>query len=137
MANFTDYAEAKIINVWLRVEAAYKPAAIYVGLWTTTLVDASTGSSGTEVSGGSYARVQMTQADATWDAPTTGGDTENTSSIDFPTATAAWGTVTDVGICDASSAGNMLFYKALDTSKVVGDGDTISFVAGALDIVIA
>lgn len=44
----------------------YSPPAIYVGLFTAAPTDAG---GGTEASGGSYARVQMTQADATWSAP--------------------------------------------------------------------
>lgn len=138
MSNFTNYSEDIIINSWLRSTAAYKPSAIYIGLWTTTLTDASTGSSGTEVSGGSYAREQVAQADGSWDA-TVGGDghTQNTSAIVFTTATANWGTITDVGICDAASAGNMLFYGALSASKIVNNGDTFQFNAGDLDITLA
>ena len=138
MANFSNYAEDAIINSWLRVQAAYKPAAIYIGLWTTTLTDASTGSSGTEVSGGGYAREQVVQADANWDA-TAGGDghTANTLDIEFTTATASWGTVTDVMVVDASSAGNSLFWGALTSSKTVDIDDTFKFAAGDLDITIA
>ena len=138
MSAFTNFAEDKIINVWLRVEATYKPAAIHIGLWTTTLTDASTGSSGTEVSGGSYAREEVAQADASWDA-TAGGDghTQNTSDITFTTASGNWGTITDVGILDAATTGNMLFYGALSASKVVNSGDTFKFNAGDLDVTIA
>jgi len=138
MSEFSNFAEDKIINVWLRVEATYKPAAIYIGLWTATLTDASTGITAGEVSGGAYARVQMTQADATWDA-TVGGDghTQNTAAITFPTATANWGTITDVAVLDAATGGNILFYSPLDASRVVNNGDTFRFNAGALDITIA
>src|SRR2546430_1282707 len=41
----------------------YSPPAIYIGLFTAAPTDAG---GGTEATGGSYARVQMTQADATW-----------------------------------------------------------------------
>jgi hypothetical protein len=137
MSEFTDFGEEKILSGWFRTLAAYKPTGIYFGLWTTTLVDASTGSSGTEASGGSYARVQVTQLDANWNAPGTSGLIDNVNDITFATATASWGTITDVGICDASSAGNMLMYTALDVSKLVSNGDTFKFAAGALDIIVA
>jgi hypothetical protein len=44
---------------------AYTPAAVWVGLFTAAPTDAG---GGTEATGGSYARVQLTQADATWAA---------------------------------------------------------------------
>lgn len=138
MANFSNFSEDTIINVWLRVQAAYKPPAIYIGLWTTTLTDASTGSSGTEVTGGAYARQQVAQADNEWDASSGGdGHTQNSMEIAFPTATASWGTVTDVMVVDASSAGNSIFFGALTSSKTVDTDDTFKFAIGDLDITIA
>jgi hypothetical protein len=35
---------------------------------------------------------------------------------------------------DASTAGNMLFYGALDNARNIGQNDTPSFADGALDI---
>ncbi len=138
MSAFSDFSEDTIINVWLRVQATYKPPGIYIGLWTATLTDASTGSTASEVSGGAYAREQVVQADANWDA-TVGGDghTQNSLAITFTTATAGWGTVTDVMIVDASSTGNSIFYGALTTSKTVDIDDTFEFAIGDLDITIA
>jgi hypothetical protein len=138
MSAFSDFSEDTIINVWLRVQATYKPAGIWIGLWTATLDDASTGSTASEVSGGGYGREQVVQADANWDA-TVGGDghTQNTLPITFTTATAAWGTVTDVMIVDASSTGNSIFYGALTSPKVVDTDDTFEFAIGDLDITIA
>ena len=138
MSQFSSYAEDAIINSWLRTQAAYKPAAIYIGLWTATLDDASDGDTAGECSGGSYAREQVTQADANWDV-TVGGDghTANTLDIEFTTATAGWGTVTDVAVLDAASSGEILFYGALTASKTVNNGDTFKFNAGDLEITIA
>jgi len=138
MSAFSNFSEDTIINVWLRVQTTYKPPAIYIGLWTATLTDASTGSTASEVSGGAYAREQVVQADANWDA-TAGGDghTQNSLAITFTTATASWGTVTDVMVVDASSAGNSIFYGALTSSKVVDTDDTFEFAIGDLDITIA
>ena len=133
--NKSDYLEAQILNLIFRTQVAWKPAAIYIGLWTATLTDASTGATAGEVSGGSYARVQVTQLDANWNAPGVGGLIDNVAAITFPTATAGWGTVTDVAIVDsASGAGNILYYGALTASKIVNSGDTFRFSAGDLDI---
>ncbi len=131
MAGMTDYLETLILNLIFRTQAATKPAAIYVGLFTATPSDTG---GGTEVTGGSYARVAVTQADAQWNAPTVGGLTDNVNDITFPAATGSWGTVTHVGIFDASTSGNLLMWAALTASKVVASGDVFKFSAGALDI---
>ena len=75
------------------------------------------------------------QLDANWNAPGVGGLIDNVAEIAFTTATAGWGTVTDVAIVDtASGAGNILYYGALTASKVVNSGDTFKFNAGDLDV---
>jgi hypothetical protein len=136
--NMSDYLEAQLLNLIFRTQVAWKPSAIYIALWTATLNDASTGVTAGEVSGGSYARQQVTQLDANWNAPGTGGLIDNVNAITFPTATGSWGTITDVAIIDSSSgAGNILFYGPLTASKVVGSGDTFKFNAGDLDITLS
>ena len=53
----------------------------------------------------------------------------NTAAIEYPTATADYGTVVAVGILDAASSGNLLAYANLTTSKVVSSGDVFRFNA--------
>ena len=128
-AVISNYLENKIIDHVLRNTAYTTPGAqVWVALYTTDPTEADTG---TEVTGGSYARVQVTA----WDAPAARA-TANTNAIAFPQATVAWGTVTHVGIRDASAAGNLLFYGALTASKVVGVGGNFSITAGDLDAVL-
>lgn len=128
MAEFTDYAENKILNLMRNVAWAQFPA--YVALFTAAPSDAG---GGTEVSGGSYARQLAGLSEATG----SGGTTSNASDITFPTATAAWGTVTHVALMDAESGGNMIMHSALDVEKAVGDGDTFKINAGELDVTVA
>jgi len=104
-----------------------------VGLWTASLSDSSTGSTAGEPSGGSYARVSVTNNSSNFDAAS-GGATANTNLITFPMATASWGTVTYVGICDASTGGNLIAYADLGTSISVAQYDTVIFKPGDLDI---
>lgn len=100
----------------------------YVGLFTAAPTDAG---GGTEVSGGSYARVATTGA--TWNAASGNpASATNAATITFPTASASWGTVTHFGEFDAATAGNLLRWGALTTSKTIGSGDTASFAAGSL-----
>lgn len=140
MANMTDYLEGQIRAHCFRTASFTKPAALWIRLWldTATINDASTGSTAGEVSGGAYAAVQRDPLDANWTAPdTTGGLTDNAADITFTTATANWGIVRYVGICDAATAGNMLFWGQLTADKTVNNGDTFKFATGALDITFA
>ncbi len=124
MAGKSDFLENEILDHILR-NSSYTPAAtIYVGLYTTAPTDAG---GGTEVSGGSYARTSVTFSAAS------GGAVTNSGDVVFPTATANWGSVLAVGLFDASSAGNMLYWTTI-SSTAVNNGDTVKFVAGDLDV---
>jgi hypothetical protein len=138
MSAATNFLENLLLNATFRSTAAYKPAAIYVGL-LTAVTDAEAGTV-TEVSGGSYARQQITQADGSWNAPTNSGGAQmisNVAAVNFPTATANWGTITHVGIYDAASSGNLLMVLALSTSKTINTSDTFTIPASQLQITAA
>src|SRR5690349_8798175 len=121
----SDYLENKLLDHQVG-KTSYTMPTVYVGLFTAAPSDSG---GGTEVSGGSYARKSTAGAD--WNAAS-GGSTTNANAITFVTATGSWGTVTHWGLFDASSAGNLLRWAALGTSKTIGNGDTASFAAGAL-----
>lgn len=121
--NLTNYAEAKLLDHVLGKTSYTKPTT-YVGLFTAAPGEAG---GGTEVTGGSYARVALSTNAAS------SGVADNDVAITFTAASADWGTVTYVGIFDASSAGNLLMYAALSASKTISSGDQLSFAAGALD----
>jgi hypothetical protein len=99
-----------------------------VGLYTTDPTDANTG---TEVSGGSYARVAVTFA-----APSNGVTTNN-ADVTFTQATASWGTVGWIGILDASSSGNLLYHTPLDVAKTIDSGDIFKIATGSLSVTLA
>jgi hypothetical protein len=63
-----------------------------------------------------------------------GGAIDNTSAVEFPTATGSWGTITHTAVLDAASSGNMLAENALTASKAIGSGDVFRFQAGEFDI---
>ena len=150
MAAMSDFMENKLIDWLFRAQAigitgasaaaGTGPSTLYVGLFTANPTDSG---GGTEVSGGSYARVSVTSSLANWagtqaaastTASTgTSGTTSNNNAITFPAPTGNWGTVTGVGIFDASSGGNLLIWSALTTNKTVNNGDAApSFAAAAL-----
>lgn len=127
MAGFTDYSEDLVLDWLLTAGAATRPTAWYVALYTVAPTDTG---GGTEVSGGSYVREAITFS-VSGTSPATA---TNSADIEFPEATANWGTVVAAGVFDASTGGNLLAYSNLTTSKAVSTGDVLRFNAGALDI---
>ena len=125
MSNFLENA---LINATLRATTYTSVATVYVSLWTSDPTDAG---SGTEVSGGSYARTAVT-----FGAPANGVTTNN-ADVTFPTATASWGTVGWIGINDASTSGNLLYHTALDTAKAIDSGDIFKIASGNLSVTLA
>jgi hypothetical protein len=128
MAEMSNYLENALINATLRNTSYTSPATVYVGLYTTDPTDANTG---TEVSGGSYARTAVT-----FGAPSNGVST-NSAAVEFPQATGSWGTVGWIGILDASTSGNLLYHTALDTSKTIENGDIFKIAIGSLSVTLA
>ena len=139
---FTDYFENKLVDWMVRGQAYTPPASLYLGLDTVACTEAG---GGTEVTGGSYARVAYTSSLANWAGTQgagttvassgTSGTTSNNAVATFPAPTASWGTVVSFRIWDASTAGNALICQALTTSKTINNGDAApSFAAGSLTI---
>ncbi len=128
MAEFSNYLEDALINATLRNTSYTSPTTVYVGLYTTDPTDANTG---TEVSGGSYARTAVT-----FGAPSN-GVTTNSAAVEFPQATASWGTIGWIGILDASTSGNLLYHTALDTSKTIDNGDIFKISTGSLSVTLS
>jgi hypothetical protein len=126
--SMSDYLENAILNAVLRNTAYTSPSQVYIALFTSDPTDAGTG---TEVTGGGYARQQIT-----FNAPSNGQVT-NSADILFPVATASWGTVTHIGIYDASTGGNLLFHGALTTSKTISTDDQLKIAAGDITITLA
>jgi len=128
MAEMSNYLENALINVTLRNTAYTTPTTVYLALYTTDPTDADTG---TEVSGGSYARQSIT-----FGAPSNGVST-NSAAIEFPQATGSWGTVAYIGIRDALTTGNLLYHTPLDVSKVIATGDIFKIAIGSLSVTLA
>ena len=135
MSAASDYLENQLILHLFRTGSFTKPTVLGVALFTAAPSDSG---GGTEVTGGSYARVNVPPLDANWAATSgTNGTTSNVAAINFGTASASWGTVTHYGIFDATSGGNLLVHGALTASKTVGSGDAFQISAGGLVITVA
>ena len=130
MAALSDHAEALLLDWLMTNGTATRPTAWYVGLFTAAPSDAG---GGTEVSTGGYSRQSVT-FDA---ASSPGGTTSNSGAVSFTASGADYGTVTHIGIFDASTSGNLLWHGALTASKTVADGDTLEFSVGNIDLTLA
>lgn len=140
MAAMSDILENALID-WLFRGQAFSlagatagagtgPTNWYFGLYTANPSDTG---GGTEVSGGSYARVSVASTLANWAGTQsagsttassgTGGTTSNNGTVTFPAPTANWGTITGMALFSASSGGSMLVWSALTTNKTVNNGD--------------
>jgi hypothetical protein len=127
----SNYLEDRVLNHVLRVTSFSQPAGLWLALFTGTAGENLESNIITnEVSGGSYARRSITFAAAV------NGVSANSASIEFPVATAAWGTITHVAILDSSSlgSGNVLFWGALGTPKTIGNTDLFQIGATHLTV---
>jgi len=130
MAALSDHAEKLILDWMMTAGTATRPTAWYVALYTAAPSDAG---GGTELTGSGYAREAVAFAAATSGA----GTTSNTGAVIFTADGGDWGSVTHMGIHDASSGGNLIWHGALAAAKTVADGDTLEFAVGNIDLTVA
>ena len=123
--SFSNYLETEILDHVFAGAAYTAPTTKYLALFTA-VADGEAGSV-TEVSGGGYARQTVAFT-------TSGNTTSNNAAVEYPTATANYGTVTHVGVYDASSSGNLMAYAALSSNKTIETGDVFRVPSGDLDI---
>lgn len=130
MGGLSDYGEGKVLDHVFGLSSYTAPTNLYVALYTAAPDDTG---GGTEVSGNAYARVQVTNSSSSWSRSS--NVVSNVGAITFPTPTpSAWGTITHVGLFDASSAGNLIVWDALTTPLVTASGTAPNFPIGDLTI---
>lgn len=125
----SDYLSNRWIDLVWRAQTYAFPTAMHARLFTSAPTNAG---GGTEVSGGSYARASISSTLAAWSGTQgpgtttastgTGGRISNNGALVFPAPTGVWGVVTHMGLNDAASGGNLLFWRALTVPKTVNAG---------------
>jgi hypothetical protein len=124
MPGKSNYLENKVLNDNL------PNGTTYLALLTSaTVPDFETGTSGTEVTGGAYARQAIPFA-----TPATTGSKSNSGDITFPVATASWGLVRYFEIRDASTGGNLLYGGQFTSDKQIDADDQLKITTGSLTI---
>jgi hypothetical protein len=134
MSAASDYLENKLLDHVLKYSTASytAPSTVYVALFTaSTGLETNSPSAEISTSGTAYGRQSITFATAS------GGSSASNATVTFTAATANWGTISHVAIMDASTAGNVLFYGAVTTSKTIETGDTFQISSGNLTITLA
>ena len=125
MAEFSDYLENKVLDHVLRNTSYTSPTTVFVGLYTSNPTDTN---SGTDVTGGSYARQALSVTTAS------AGIVTSSADVTFPQCTASWGSVGFIGILDAVTSGNLLMHTALTTAKTIDSGDILKITTGNLTV---
>jgi len=119
--------ETHTLKYLLTSDSVTRPTAWFCALCTSDPTDSALG---TEVSGGGYARQAVTFT-------VSGNNASNTAAIEFPEATAGYGTVQAVMIMPASSGGSasdMIAHAQLAVDKQINTGDIFRIPIGDLDI---
>lgn len=102
-------------------------ANLYIGLSTASPGDDGAGIA--EPSGNGYARLAIPRTSAYWTI-NADGTIENKIDFNFPVATGAWGTLTDMFISEAASGGDYILYNSLTASVSPVAGQRVIIPAG-------
>jgi hypothetical protein len=129
MSALSDFLENKVLDQLFGATAYTAPATLHFALFTTAPSDSG---GGVEVSGNAYTRAAFSNTTSNWPSAT-GGSKSNNAQITFPAATGSWGSVVGIGIFDAASGGNLLFWTTIPSRSVVS-GDVPRFAAGGVTI---
>ncbi len=130
----SDYLENKLLDHVLGNTAYTQPAALYMALYTSDS-GLETGTPTDEIDAGGYKRINVTTLGGYTAA--SGGSSHNEEDMEFPTATADWGTVTHLALMDAVTGGNVLIWAPLVAAREVIAGDSVRLRADSHTITIS
>ena len=131
MPGKSDYAEGAMLQQWLGAASGFVvPANVYVGLYSAAPSDAG---GGTELTGSGYARVAVPNNSANW--VESSGKIQNANQIVYAAATANWLAAVAVGLFDALTGGNMLFFVPLTPSVTILQNAKMTIPVSALQFV--
>lgn len=119
-SGMTNYFETETLEWAVTTNAVTRPTVWYVALFSA---DPGEAGGGTELTGNGYARQSV-------DFTVVGDTADNDAIVTFTASGGAWSDVTAVGITDASSGGNLLYYDDAVSVTGIADGDSVEFAAG-------
>lgn len=124
--SMTNYLEDKVLNHIAKKATYTAPTKLYLALFTE-LIDGEEGTA-VEVQADSYSRAAISFATAV------DGVLMSDTDTNFPVAEEEWGTITAVGVYDALTNGNMLFYTTLASEQNIVIDNQLIFKTGKLTI---
>jgi len=126
----SNYLEAKLLDHVLGAAVYTPPSIVYAALYSVAPDDTG---GGTEISGNGYARVPVNNDLINW--PLASGTTTKVNGVyfTFPAATASWGTIAAIGIFDAATSGNLLYWADI-TSATVNTSDIVRIAPSGITI---
>jgi hypothetical protein len=128
MSAISNYLENALLNATLTNTTYTSPASVYLGLFTSNPTDSN---AGTELSAPSYTRQVVSFGAAS------SGSSSNVSAISYDQATTDWGTIGWVGLYDAATSGNLLYYGALDTATTIDINEIFVIPIGNLTVTLS
>lgn len=142
--HLSNYLENKIVDWLLRGQSFSFPTTHYLALFSANPSDTG---GGTEITGNNYSRTSIAASLSNWSGTQgagttvassgTSGQVSNNVAVNLPVpGPSGWGTVTGMGLFDASSSGNLLMWGALTTNRSVAAGDDFFFSPGELILAI-
>lgn len=133
MGTTTDYLETRLLDHASGQAAYTHPAQLYVGLILNSGLPQKNGTH-TEVTGGGtpYARLAVNFTAAV--AGVDGATADNTALLSWTPSGENWGDIGAIGLFDAVSAGNLLWFSNLTAVETLNDGDTLELPIGIIDL---
>ncbi|MFK7692853.1 hypothetical protein [Paenibacillus sp. HJGM_3] len=141
MLTLSNWLSDSLLNLAFRNTAWTPPSTVYLALYTSNPTAADTG---TEVSGGAYARIAIPfaapvgQSFNLYDIKTGVAETvtrrtlKSNAELVFAVATAPWGLITHVGIRTALTAGNLMYFGAVNNPRTIETGDRMRVAADSI-----
>lgn len=117
----------KLANATVANVAYTSPGNVYTALYS---VAPTANTSGTEITGNGYSR-QLT----TFGTPAN-GVISSSANVSFSCTGNAWPTVVAVGITDASTSGNIMYFQTI-ANRNVRVNDTLTFATGNITVSIS
>jgi hypothetical protein len=112
----TNYLANQIGNATLTGTTYTSPSVWYAALYSTS---PTANTAGTEITGNGYSRQSITFSSAA------NGVVTSNVAVTFTNSTAVWPTINAFGITDASSSGNLLYYKGIAARNVQLNGNVV------------
>lgn len=130
----TSLAAEALLKHFVGKETFTKPTALWIGLFSTVPSALSSGLELPTTSGGNptgYARKEIDEAK--WEISSSQTIT-HTATVWFDTALTDWDTVAALGVFDAATAGNLLWFAEFEIEQTVEIGKAMALSSLSLSI---